>query len=303
MARLKSLSYFLQYAALRGILAALQLIPYSRRSAATRWLGRRIILNVPALRRRIEQNLSLVYPDMPAAARDRLLASIAGNIALNGTELLDNGPMIAHARERIEIPDSPGLAAILKAQAEGRGILFLGGHYGHFDAGRIGLRTRGVEIGAVYRQQNNPWFHRFMIERLERAGGPLVPRGRAGMRQMIRHLRDGGAMGILIDQKMGLGTPLDFLGHPAMTSTEAAELAIRLDLVVITGVARRRPDGGFRLVIEGPLTQDDPVAMTLAVNDILSSHILEDPTEWYWLHRRWATPKGMRKMPVQPESD
>ncbi|MHA3976908.1 lysophospholipid acyltransferase family protein [Halovulum sp. GXIMD14794] len=301
MARLKSFGYFLQYAALRGILAALHAIPASRRPAATRWLGRRIILNIPGLRRRIAENLALVYPDSSEAERARLLARIAGNIARNMVELLDNGDLIAIAESLIEIPETPALAALREAQAEGRGVLLISGHYGQFDAGRIGLRTCGIEVGAVYRQQNNPWFHRFMIDRLSRAGEPMLPRGRAGMRQLIRHLKGGGAMAILIDQKMGLGQPLDFLGHPAMTSTEAAELALRHNLLVMTGVARRVGEHGFRLEVEGPIPHGDPVEMTRQLNDMLSDHIRRDPTEWYWLHRRWATPKGMRK--PRPKSE
>ena len=60
-------------------------------------------------------------------------------------ELLDNGDLIANAESLIEIPETPALAALREAQAEGRGILLISGHYGQFDAGRIGLRTRGIE--------------------------------------------------------------------------------------------------------------------------------------------------------------
>ncbi|MSU88672.1 lauroyl acyltransferase [Rhodobacteraceae bacterium 2CG4] len=291
MARLKSLGHFLQYAALRGLLAALSLVPRRRRPAVERWLGRRVILNVPALRRRITDNLALIYPDMPGAERDRLLRDIAGNTARNMIGLFDNADLIETAAERIEVPDSPALDAILQARAQGRGILFVSAHYGPFDAGRIGLRSRGVEVGALYRIQNNPWFDRFMIDRLARAGTPMVPRGRAGLRTLLRHLRSGGAMVILIDQKAA-GVPLDFLGQPAMTSTDAAELALRHDLLLMTGVTRRIDDDRYRLHIVGPLPHDDPVRMTRRLNDLLSKQIRQDPSEWYWLHRRWARPKG-----------
>jgi len=294
MARLKTFGHFLQYAALRGTLAALSLVPRRFRPRVEAWLGRRVILNVPGLRRRIRDNLALVYPDMAPPERDRLLRATAGSIARNMIGLFDNAHLIATAEHRIEVPDGPALDAILQAKAQGRGILFVSAHYGPFDAGRIGMRTLGVEVGALYRTQNNPWFNRFMIDRLGRAGQPMVPRGRSGLRTLIRHLRAGGAMVILIDQKAA-GQPLDFLGHPAMTSIDAAELALRHDLLLMSGVTRRVGDDRYRLEFEGPVPHTDPVQMTRTLNDMLSEQIRRDPANWYWLHRRWAQPKGIAR--------
>ena len=122
----------------------------------------------------------------------------------------------------------------------------------------------------------------------------MLPRGKSGMRKLIKHLRGGGVMAILIDQKMRLGVPIDFLGHPAMTSTDIADLALRYELPLIPAYALRTTDGThFRVELEAPIPHTDPVTMTQAVTDSLAARIRTDPTEWYWLHRRWATPKGM----------
>ena len=46
------------------------------------------------------------------------------------------------------------------------------------------------------------------------------------MRELVRHLRGGGVMAILLDQYTRRGAMIDFLGHPAPTGTAIAELAL-----------------------------------------------------------------------------
>ena len=284
----KNLVYRLQMLPLRLLRAALRPLPDRWRGAIMAWLGRRVILNLPALRRRIEANLALVMPDRSAAERRHILIGNAGKIGRSMLDMLDSDRMVARA-DRYRINDTEGYRALKAAHAEGRGVILIGAHYGRFDAARAALRAQdGIEIAAIYRPQNNPWFNADLVKNFEKAGKPMFPRGRTGMRAMIRHLRSGGVAAVLIDQRMATGEPLDFMGQPALTSTDIAELALRLDLPVIPGYTLRAGDGDDYVIdIEPPIPHTDPITMTQALNDSLAARVRQDPTEWYWLHRRW----------------
>ena len=100
-----------------------------------------------------------------------------------------------------------------RARAEGKGALLVGGHFGQWEAVRGALKARGIEVGALYRPLNNPWLERDYIENMTEHGAPMLPRGGAGMRELIRHLRAGGVVAILLDQYVLDGAP-DRLPRP-----------------------------------------------------------------------------------------
>ena len=277
-----------EYLAVRALLGGLSLLPRRWRHRTDGWLGRAIILCTPPLRRRIADNLALIYPDTAPERRRALMRATAANIGRNLLGLMDLGWMADDPARFVRVVPGPAVDALRAARAARRPVMVLTGHYGMFDAARLAFRAEGIEFGAVYRPQNNPLMTRLEVDRLSLAGRPMIPRGPEGMRLLFRHLRGGGAVGLLIDQKVRSGTWIEFLGRPALTSTEPAALALRMGVPVFGGFVRRLAPDRFEVVLEGPVPADDPVTMTRACVAILERAIAEDPTEWYWLHRRWA---------------
>ena len=78
---------------------------------------------------------------------------------------------------------------------------------------------------------------------VEAGGRPVVGRDGSGLRELVRHLRGGGVMAILLDQYTKGGAMIDFLGHPAPTGTVIAELALKYRLPMIPVYGTRRADG------------------------------------------------------------
>ena len=64
-----------------------------------------------------------------------------------------------------------------------------------------------------------------------------------GVRELVRHLRGGGVMAILLDQYVKGGEPIDFLGHPAPTGTDDRRAALKYGLPMIPVYGTRQPDG------------------------------------------------------------
>ena len=145
-----------------------------------------------------------------------------------------------------------------------------------------------MESGAVYRPHKNRHYERRILAGIEAGGKPILATGRVGTKSLVRHVRNGGMVSILLDEKYSAGVRIPFLGHDALTSISAAQLALRYDLLMVPCYGIRIDDGNaFRVEFEAPIPHTDSITMTRAFNDSLSAQIIKHPEQWYWMLRRW----------------
>lgn len=285
--RLQSLLHFGRYLPLWSALVLLGWRGFDRRA---RGLGTTFGLLMrwfaPA-QWRIAGNLRRVYPDMPRRARIALGQAMGRQMGQTLFEIYHIAQFQRHYHKFH--PSGAGLAALHSAQAQGRGAIIVSGHFGQWEAVRAVIKMQGLECGAVYRPHRNRHYERRMLAGIKAGGAPIVPVGAAGTRAMVRHLRAGGIMAILLDEYYASGEILPFLGQPARTSVAAAQLALKYDLPLIPAYGIRRDDGsGFDVIFEAPIPPSTPAQMTAQFNDSLSARILAQPSQWYWLLRRWG---------------
>jgi KDO2-lipid IV(A) lauroyltransferase len=276
-----------QYLPLWAALTLVRPLPFHRRAAALGAMVGLVMRWQPAARRRFETEITRIHPDMPRAERARLADAMGRNMGRTLFEILNNGEF-QERRDCFRV-QGPGLAALDAAHAEGRGAIIVSGHFGQWDAVRAVLRARGMETGGVYRPQKNSHYQRLFLAGIEAGGRPIIPIGRAGTGDMVRHLRQGGFFAILVDEKYPEGDLLPFLGKPARTSTAAAKLALRYGLPLVPAYGLRSGADGheFDVIFEAPIPHSDPLTMTRAINDSLSARVRDHPDQWYWLLRRW----------------
>lgn len=272
----------------RLIRAALWLVlslPFDARRSLAAALMTRIVAPLAGWRKRIRENLALVRPDLPEPEVARLVRDVPRSIGRTLAELYSGPEFVARvAREPLQ---GAGVAALEEAHRTGRPVLLVTGHLGNYDAIRGGLIARGYRVGGLYRPMDNPFFNHHYVAAISRIGTPLFPRGRKGLADMVRFLKGGGMVGVVLDQSMGDGAILRFFGHEALTALSPAEMALRYDALVVPTYGIRRPDGGFDMVIEAPIPHGDPETMTQALNDSLEAQVRAHMDQWLWTHRRW----------------
>jgi KDO2-lipid IV(A) lauroyltransferase len=264
----------------------LNLLPYGVRVRLGGAVFAYVVAPLAGYRRRIEDNLRLIFPAMPEAERTRVTASTARNIGRMAMELLS--PKGLRKRALAAPVTGPGWEAMQAAQAAGRPIILVSGHFGNYDVIRAGTIARGFRVGGIYRALNNPFFNRYYLRNISTIGTPLFERGRRGLGEMVRFLRGGGTVAMLIDQHMHKGEPLDFMGRTAMTALSAAEMALKYDALLVPCYGIRRKDGlSFEAVFEAPVPHSTAVEMTQALNNSLQARIEQNIDQWFWIHRRW----------------
>ena len=146
---------------------------------------------------------------------------------------------------------------------------------------------------SVYRAANNPWVDRLMrrFHGIRRA----VPKGSAGGRELVRHLRRGGSIAMLVDQKQNDGIAVPFFGRNAMTAPAIARLGYRFGCPLVPVRVERLNGARFRCTVMAPIelteTGDattDVLATMASVNAVLEGWIRARPEQWLWVHARWS---------------
>ena len=150
-----------------------------------------------------------------------------------------------------------------------------------------------LPLAVIYRAPNNPYVD-WLIKHARLKITPFaVPKGMDGAIQIMRHLRNKGFAGILIDQKLNEGIPVPFFGMDAFTTPAPAELSLRFGTIIVLARVIRRQGAHFDVeIIEvtTPNTGDraaDVLALTQRMTQQLEQWIREYPEQWLWLHNRW----------------
>lgn len=263
-------------------------LPYRIRVPLCGWITAWIIAPLAGYRARVRENLARILPDLPRSEVRRLMRAVPDNVGRSLIEIWSGPEFVVRA---MQAPVT-GLAVLEEARAAGRPVVLVTGHIGNYDAARAALIGRGFRIGALYRVMDDAVFNEAYVRAIEAVGEPMFPRGRRGMGEMLRFFKSGGMLAFAIDQHIGHGADLDFLGHTARTALSAAELALKYDALLVPFYGIRRPDGmTFDVVIEAPVPRGTAEEMTQALNDSLGALVRRHPEQWFWIHRRWKAPR------------
>jgi KDO2-lipid IV(A) lauroyltransferase len=277
--------------AIRALLALALRLPYDRRIPFMGAVFRRVVAPVAGYRRRALTNLRDTCPDLSLAEQRRIADGVADNFGRSVAEIW-SGPAFS-ARIRAADPlTGPGLAPLLAAAAAGKPVILAVAHFGNYDAMRAALVGRGLTVGAVFRPMDNPYFNARYTAAIRRIAEPLFPRTRAGTVEMMRFLRAGGILALGTDQHYSSGAPLKFFGRTAWTTLSPAALALKYGCDLIPVHAIRQADGmSFTVRCDAPIPHTDAETMMQAVNDNLESLVRSYMDQWFWVHRRWKSPK------------
>lgn len=285
------MSVLVPYSLFLIVLGLLNLMPYRLRVQLGSWVFARFVAPGAGYLDRVQNNLKLIYPDMVEADCKRIGAATLRNIGRMVIELLSPKGL---QKKALAAPVSgPGWDGMLEARKSNRPVILVSGHFGNYDVIRAGTIARGFSVGGIYRTLNNPYFNRYYLRKISTIGTPLFKRDRRGLGEMVRFLRQGGTVAMLIDQHMNKGEPLTFMGLTALTALSAAEMALKYNALLVPCYGIRRADGlNFDAVFEEPIPHTTAVEMTQKINDSLQARIEENIDQWFWIHRRW---KGGRR--------
>jgi KDO2-lipid IV(A) lauroyltransferase len=240
-------------------------------------------------------NLRQAFPDWDEA---RVLATARAVYAHFGAVILDLLWMAGRpAEELLALADLEGVEHLQNARASGRGVVAPSGHLGNWEIQAVASVPKVGNVAMIARPLDNLELDE-RLNRLRTSTGNTVIYKQKALAQVIRTLREGGIVAILIDQNMQAkdGVFVRFFGRPACTTTVAAALALKTGCAIVPVHCLLQPNGRYRMIygppVEWPRTgrrDEDVVALTQHLTSIIESWVRETPEQWLWLHRRWKT--------------
>jgi KDO2-lipid IV(A) lauroyltransferase len=173
-----------------------------------------------------------------------------------------------------------------------RGALMFSAHLGNWEIPAMMARVGGREIALVYRAQPSKIVTAQLVHARALFAGRLIEAGPSAPRQMLKALRDGCLVGMLVDQHYAGGVEVSFFGHVCRVNPILARLARLRDCPVYGARTVRLRDQRHRFELIGPLEfprdeagkVDVPGAMQMILS-IIESWIREHPEQWIWWYR------------------
>jgi KDO2-lipid IV(A) lauroyltransferase len=290
----------LEYATARTLLTGLGLMPRTAAVAMGHGLARFAYLFGGRLRRTGERNLELAFPELSAIERSHILRASFQNLG----RLLGEFSQLSRVK-----PDTlrrfiacEGLENLEAAQKRGHGVILFTGHLGAWELSSFALSAFGYPMSFLVRRIDNPKIEPLVERTRTRFGNRSIDK-RAAARPMLRILRAGGTLGLLVDLNTlpHEGVFVDFFGLPASTTASLATLALRTKAAVLPVFVpwdkeRRR----FVLRIDPPLEiestgdrERDVRQLTSQFTSVIEDYVRRFPEQWLWIHKRWNTrPEG-----------
>ncbi len=196
-------------------------------------------------------------------------------------------------RENIEkLIRYDGLENFQSALKRGRGVLIATAHFGNWELSAFAHALMTGPMHVVVRPLDNPRVDALIESRRALSGNHIISK-RDAAREILRALKRGDAVGILIDQNTTLdeGVFIDFFGTSACTGGAFAKLAQHSGAAVVPGYALWS-DEEQRYVLrfdpEIPMT-GDVLVDTQTIHRHLENVILQYADQYLWIHRRWKT--------------
>ena len=249
--------------------------------AAVGWLA---FLLSPTYRRRFLANVRQAGYRF---AQVRRAVAESGKLLMETPRLWFGAPAAVHW-------DGDGL--IERLRAEGRGIVFLTPHLGCFEVTAQAYAARFGRITVLYRPARKEWLRELVATSRARPNMEAVPTTLAGVRQMLRALKAGEAVGLLPDQvpPQGLGVWAPFFGKEAYTMTLPARLARQTGAAVLLAWGERLSRGrGYTVHLqpwEGELA-DEPGQAAAQVNAAMERLVRAGPQQYLWGYARYKKPR------------
>ena len=186
---------------------------------------------------------------------------------------------------------------LLSAHQRGKGVVAVTGHVGHWELLGWAFVRQGIPLHVIAQQNVDARLTKLVVDFRGRGDVHTVLRGVPGAAVgMLRALRRGDALGLLIDQDTRVQSVcVPFFGRRASTPRAPADLTLRSGATTVAVFLQRGPDGRYHLSGEEvavPRTGDteaDVLELTRRYSDAIEAAIKRAPEKWVWMHQRWKT--------------
>ena len=172
-------------------------------------------------------------------------------------------------------------------------VVFISGHFNNFELMAMQIDKAEVDCAAIYRPLNNPYLNKIM-EKIRKRDicKKQIKKGRSGTREIIKLLKKGTSIALMVDQRVREGEKALFFKHLATSTTIPAQLIKKYNCDLVPIYIERKNKFDFKMYVSKPIKINKNKSsgeITLFINKILEKMILKNVDQWIWTHDRWRT--------------
>lgn len=295
--RLRRAGQFAVYLLVRGVVGVLGVLPLAivwRIGAALGWMASFVAGKYFRL---AVENLRIAFGREMDDARLRKIArehftSLGANLLCGfKLPLMDECEIVKHVRME-------GLEHAQRVVAEGHSILFAVMHLSCWEllTQVPSLFACGQKPATIFQPLANPYLDALVRGNREKLGYAVFDRTQ-GFAAPMKFLREGRCvLGVLADQHAGdKGVWCPFFDRLASTTPLPALMSLRCGAPLLPLAVLDDGPARWRLVCHPPVDSGEPKptaeGLTASLNLAIEGIVRERPSNWFWVHNRWKTPR------------
>lgn len=243
-------------------------------------------------RRLVLANLQVAFPEWNRDVSVRTGRACFFHLAWNGLDFLRSIASPRRFTTRI-LCDTHARDLVQRLENAPGPMIVVTPHLGSWELFGHAMSLAGIPCAAVAHPLRNPHLDR-MILRARQVNGMKILSSAGAARSMVRELRHGTHIGILIDQNTRPregGVFADFFGLPVTVTRAVATLARRLGNVGMLVAACVRENGRFvircRELPQSPADYASDEALVQALVAANEDLIRAYPEQYVWAYKRW----------------
>ena len=239
----------------------------------------------------VKKNLSKVFPDLTLNKKNKIIKDMWFHFGRVIGEYPNLNKLRIGKDNEISIENESNLLNPLKQYPN---CLFFSAHIGNWELTSHLLTKNGFKIHFIYRAPNNELVDNLLKKIRIGYGVGLIKKGNEGAKQCLKILnKDGGHIGMLIDQKMNDGIETNFFNQKVMSPSAIAKFSLKYKCPIIPAVCIREKSTNFRISYLEPLTPSklktigNETEIMNHLNRIVEEWVRLNPEQWIWFHNRW----------------
>jgi len=242
-------------------------------------------------REKAKSNIDLVYNDTISESRKiEIIKNSYKNLVYNIYEFVENQTLsLKEFENKITVENEKYILDALKNK---RKIILITAHYGNWEYGNTLIPLKYAPTTMVGRPLNNIYLNKELDLTRTKNNNEMLTKSEAS-RGLVKALKNNRMLGLVIDQHNKTGIQVDFLGHRVKQTDSSSRLAIKFDALIIPIFFTMTSFGKYTAKFYQPIEpstfkgENQIKDLTQAQADIMSEHILENPDQWLWQHKRF----------------
>lgn len=236
-------------------------------------------------------NLDFVYGNkISEDEKYRIIKESYRTLIYNLYEFIENQTLdLSGFEKKITVENEQYITDALK---NNRKIILITAHYGNWEYGNTFIPLKYGPTTMVGRPLNNSYLNDELDTTRTRNNTQMLSSSEAG-RGLVKALKQGRTLGLVIDQHNTAGIDVQFLGHKVKQTDSTSRLAVKFDAMILPVFFTMDEFGQYTAKFYEPIEpadydgEDQIIRLTQKQADVMGEHILSRPEQWFWHHKRF----------------